>query len=87
MPVLLQDESSTAGTATIIDKFTEILNISPSKASNYLLFDPIKLELDISGARKRYILLRCMEAHRKEYNNIIQDHTQRQKSSLGGTGD
>ena len=76
LPISLQDESSTTGTASILEELAEILRIPLPDDKNYLLFDPVKLQFDIEDARRRFIFLKSMDAHKKEHENIISEHEQ-----------
>ena len=80
LPVSLQDESSITGVSSIIEELSQILGIPMPEPENYLLFDPVKLSFDIEDARKRFIFLKSMEAHKIEHENILREHELRDKA-------
>lgn len=66
LPLSLEDEVQTCGTANVLKEFARDLNIQSSKKVEYVVFNKEERKFEIKAARERYIFYKEMENHEKE---------------------
>ena len=70
LPLSLEDECLTCGTASILQEFRKEFGIPGSKLDSYLPFDKKKKEFDLSAARERYLFYQWMDEHKTDMANL-----------------
>ncbi|CAB4003461.1 Hypothetical predicted protein [Paramuricea clavata] len=66
LPLSLEDEVQTCGTANVLKEFAKNLNIKCSKNTEYIVFNEKNNKFDIKAARERYIFYKEMEQHQND---------------------
>ena len=65
LPLSLEDEVQTCGTANVLKEFARDLNIDSSKKLDYVIFDQKENKFEIKAARERYIFYKEMAHHER----------------------
>lgn len=63
LPLSIEDESLTAGTASVMREFASDINISLGKSQDYLTYNRHVKKFDIRAARERHKFYKEMECH------------------------
>jgi hypothetical protein len=72
LPLSLEDEVQTCGTANVLKEFAKDLNIKCSKNTEYIVFNEKNNKFDIKAARERYIFYKEMEQHQNDMISLKQ---------------
>lgn len=79
LPLSLEDEVQTCGTASVLKEFAKDLNIKCLKM-NDIVFNKEQNKYDIKAARERYIFYKEMEQHQKDMDLLKQQFVSHHRS-------
>ena len=66
LPLSIEDESLTTGTASVMREFANDLNIIICRSDDILMYNMHNKKFNIQGARERYIFYKKMDYHVKD---------------------
>ena len=86
LPLSLEDNSTTTGTAAIIEEFGKEFGVSCQHAKEYLPFDEKGKTFDLAAAREHHRFLASLQAHKSSMVNTVQQLREAEKAfDLPGT--
>ena len=86
LPLSLEDNSTTTGTAAIIEEFGKEFGVPCQHAKEYLPFDEKGKTFDLAAAREHHRFLATLHAHKSSMVNTVQQLCEAEKAfDLPGT--
>ena len=80
LPLSLEDNATTTGTAAIIEEFGKEFSVPCEHAKEYLPFDSQMKNFDINAVRRRQEFLASLTEHRKDMTEIIRSLHEAEKN-------
>ena len=80
LPLSLEDNSTTAGTAAIMEEFGKEFGISCDHAKVYLPFDDRNNEFDLNAAREHHVFISSLHEHKSTMVKTVQQLREAEKA-------
>jgi hypothetical protein len=87
LPLSLEDEVKTCGTANVLKEFAIDLNIQSSKDQEYVVFNTKEKKFNIKAARERYLFYKELDNHDKEMGALRKSFETPRSFEEGGDSD